>query len=214
MKKGIKILVADDHPMLLKGLLQEFKENGYYNLLEATNGAIALELLRDEKPDIAILDIEMPLLTGFEVIAKGRTSDSNTRFVILTSHKEKAFIIKAKQLNIDGYLLKDEPFTEMNNCIQSLLQGETYFSKTFESIFEEHVAPELTKLNFLSPSERTILRLVAQNKSSKEIGDIINISYRTVQKHRTNIIVKLDLDTAPDALLLWVQANKELISSL
>lgn len=214
MKKDIQILVADDHPMLLKGLLQEFNENGYHNLLEATNGAIALELLRDEKPDIAVLDIEMPLLTGFEVIAKGRTSAATTRFIILTSHKEKAFIIKAKQLNIDGYLLKDEPFAEMDNCIQSLLKGETYFSKTFESIFKEHVAPELTKLNFLSPSERTILRLVAQNKSSKEIGDIINISYRTVQKHRANIINKLDLDTAPDALLLWAQANKELITSI
>ena len=214
MKKDIKILVADDHPMLLKGLLQEFQENGYHTLLEAANGAIALELLQNEKPDIAILDIEMPLLTGFEVIDKARKTATNTLFVILTSHKEKGFIIKAKQLNIDGYLLKDEPFSEMDNCIQSLLSGESYFSKTFESIFEEHVAPELTKLNFLSPSERTILRLVAQNKSSKEIGDIINISYRTVQKHRTNIINKLDLDTAPDALLLWTQANKALISSI
>jgi two-component system nitrate/nitrite response regulator NarL len=201
VKKDIKILVADDHPMLLKGLLHEFQENGYHTLLEAANGAVALEALQNEKPDIAVLDIEMPLLNGL-----------NTRFIILTSHKEKAFIIKANQLNIDGYLLKDEPFSEMDNCIQSLLRGETYFSKTFESIFSEHVAPELAKINFLSPSERTILRLVAQNKSSKEIGDIINISHRTVQKHRTNIIAKLDLDTAPDALLLWAKANKELIS--
>lgn len=214
MKKDIKILVADDHPMLLKGLLQEFKENGYHTVLEAANGAIALELLLEEKPNIAVLDIEMPLLTGFEVIRKARGRTIGTRFIILTSHKEKAFIIKAKQLNIDGYLLKDEPFSEMDNCIQSLLKGESYFSNTFESIFKEKVAPELTKLNFLSPSERTILRLVAQNKSSKEIGELINISYRTVQKHRANIINKLDLDTAPDALLLWVQANKELISSI
>ncbi len=207
-------MVADDHPMLLKGLLQEFREHGYRNLLEASNGAEALELLQKEKPAIAVLDIEMPLLTGFEVISKARSITAETRFIILTSHKEKAFIIKAKQLNIDGYLLKDEPFAEMDNCIQSLLKGETYFSKTFESIFEEHVAPELTKINFLSPSERTILRLVAHNKSSKEIGDIINISYRTVQKHRANIITKLDLDTAPDALLLWAKANKELIVSI
>jgi two-component system nitrate/nitrite response regulator NarL len=212
VKKDIKILVADDHPMLLKGLLHEFQENGYHTLLEAANGAVALEALQNEKPDIAVLDIEMPLLNGFEVIRKARASALNTRFIILTSHKEKAFIIKANQLNIDGYLLKDEPFSEMDNCIQSLLRGETYFSKTFESIFSEHVAPELAKINFLSPSERTILRLVAQNKSSKEIGDIINISHRTVQKHRTNIIAKLDLDTAPDALLLWAKANKELIS--
>lgn len=214
MKKDIKILVADDHPMLLKGLLQEFRENGYLNLFEATNGAEALALLKEEQPTIAVLDIEMPILTGFEVIGKARVTTIGTRFVILTSHKEKAFIIKAKQLNIDGYLLKDEPFTEMDNCIQSLLRGETYFSKTFESIFEEKVAPELAKINFLSPSERTILRMVAKNKSSKEIGDIINISYRTVQKHRANIIAKLDLDTAPDALVLWVKANKELILSL
>jgi two-component system, NarL family, nitrate/nitrite response regulator NarL len=214
VKKDIKILVADDHPILLKGLVREFKEHGYLFVLEAKNGATALELIKSEKPSIAVLDIEMPLLTGFEVIGKAKASGSKTRFVILTSHKEKAFILKAKQLTIDGYLLKDEPFSEMNKCIQSLLADTSYFSKTFESIFEEHVAPELVKLNFLSPSERTILRLVAQSKSSKEIGDIINISYRTVQKHRTNIINKLDLDTAPDALLLWAKANKELIASL
>lgn len=214
MKKDIKILVADDHPLLLKGLLQEFREYGYHHLIAAENGAQALELLKTETPTIAILDIEMPLLTGFEVIAKAQSLHLTTKFVILTSHKEKAFIIRAKQLNLDGYLLKDEHFSEMNNCIQTILKNEHYFSKTFETIFQEHVVPELSKLNYLSPSERTILRMVAQKMSSKEIAEIINISHRTVQKHRTNIITKLGLSQERDALVIWTQENKELLSSL
>ena len=214
MNRNIKILVADDHPMLLKGLVQEFKEYGYTSVLEANNGAKALELLVSEQPEIAILDIEMPILTGFEVIIKASEKNLSTKYIILTSHKEKGFIIRAKKLNISGYLLKDEPFSELQNCLQSVSEGVPYFSKTFEHVFKEEVAPSITKLNFLSPSERTILRLVAQKKSSKEIGEIVSISYRTVQKHRTNIIVKLGLDPAPDSLLLWTQENKELLQTL
>lgn len=214
MNRDIKILIADDHPMLLKGLLQEFKEQGYAQMLQAANGVEALELLVSEKPAIAILDIEMPILTGFEVIVKASQLSLPTKYIILTSHKEKGFIIRAKKLNISGYLLKDEPFSEVQNCIQSVYDGTPYFSKTFENVFQEQVAPAITKLNFLSPSERTILRLVAQQKSSKEIGELVNISYRTVQKHRTNIIEKLGLDANPDALLLWTKENRELLGSL
>ncbi len=214
MNKNLKILVADDHPMLLKGLVQEFSENGYHQLLQAHNGAVALEQILSETPDVAVLDIEMPLLTGFEVITKAKQHGVATKFIILTSHKEKGFIIRAKKLNIDGYLLKDEPFSEIQNCIESIQNDVSYFSKKFEQVFENQVVPTMAKINFLSPSERTILRLVAQRKSSKEIGEIIQISYRTVQKHRTNIIDKLGLDPAPDALLMWAEENRELLQNI
>ena len=121
---------------------------------------------------------------------------------------------KRQELNISGYLLKDEPFTEIDNCIQAVLKGDRYFSKTFDSIFNESVAPELEKLKLLSPSERTIIRLVTLGKSSKEISERLSISQRTVEKHRANIINKLNIEKGLDALNSWTKENKELILSI
>ena len=214
MNHQIKILVADDHPMLLIGLRNELIEQGFNVIEGATNGAQALDLIGKEHPDIAILDINMPLLNGFEVINKCLEQDLNTRFIVLTSFKEKSYVLKAKKLNISGYLLKDEPFSEIKRCIKAVMKGEFYASKVFNEIVNTEISPQLEKIKFLSPSERTIVRLIAQGKSSKEIGDILTISIRTVQKHRTNIIAKLDLPSDSDALSDWATKNKELFSSM
>ncbi len=214
MNKNIKILVADDHPILLKGLINELLEQNYNVLEGANNGAKALEIIISQKPDIAILDINMPLLTGFEVIKKCQEKSVSTRFIILTSYKEKGFVLKAKKLNISGYLLKDEPFFEIKKCIQAALNGKFYCSKDFDTIFSNEISPQLEKIKFLSPSERTIIRLIAQEKSSKEIAELLTISYRTVQKHRTNIIAKLDLPNGAESLSIWTQENKELFQNI
>ncbi|ARV08404.1 DNA-binding response regulator [Winogradskyella sp. PC-19] len=214
MNRNIKILVADDHPMLLKGLKDELLSNNYKNILTATNGAEALEKLASETPEIAILDIEMPLLTGFEVINKCQEKSLQTKFIILTSHKESRYIFKAKSLNISGYLLKDEPFSEIQKCIYKVLEGENYYSSTFNDVFQSQISPEIEKIKLLSPSERTIVRLISNEKSSKEISETLLISIRTVQKHRANIIKKLSLTSDQDALSNWVSQNKELLSSI
>ena len=203
MNKSITILVADDHHMLLKGLVAA-----------VTNGALALDKIIDLKPKVAILDIEMPLLTGFEIIKKCTDKNLNTKFIILTSHKEKGFIHKAKILNISGYILKDEPFKELHNCIQSVSKGISYFSTLFNTVLDNEIAPQLQKIKLLSPSERTIVRLVAQGKSSKEIGELLIISSRTVSKHRSNIIAKLGLSPEMDALVIWTKEHQEFLSTI
>jgi len=214
MNSGIKILVADDHPMLLNGLRNELLEQKYDVLEGASNGAKALELIVSQQPDVAILDINMPLLSGFEVIKKCQEASVSTHFIILTSYKEKGFVIKAKKLNISGYLLKDEPFIEIKKCIQTALKGGFYSSNIFNEVFNNEISPQLEKIKFLSPSERTIVRLIAQEKSSKEIAELLTISYRTVQKHRSNIISKLDLSSDSDALSIWALNNKDLFLAL
>ena len=214
MNSKINILVADDHPVLLKGLKDELL-NLNFNVLEgANNGAQALEIIVEKKPTIAILDISMPLLTGFEVIKKCKEALSNTKFVILTSYKEKEFILKAKQLKISGYLLKDEPFSEINKCIQEVLKGNFYASSTFNDVFNNEVSPQIEKINFLSPSEKTIVKLISKRASTKQIAEILSISSRTVDKHRANIISKLDLHSYSGALSVWVSENKELLESV
>ena len=187
------ILIADDHPMLLEGLYKELVRAKYTKVSQAKNGIEALTLITKHTPDIAILDIEMPVLNAFEVINKAIIEQTKTKYIILTSHKEHGFIIKAKQLNISGYILKDEPFEELNKCIKAVASGGQFFSDSFKNVITDVISPEVEKINFLSPSERTILRLVAKGKSSKDIAEILRISPRTVQKHRANIIAKLDL---------------------
>lgn len=163
---NISVLVADDHPILLKGLVDELKSFQYNIVAAVDNGAKALDKIISLQPQVAILDIEMPLLSGFEVIQKCVEKNIDTKFIILTSHKEKGFIIKAKKLNIQGYILKDEPPIALHKCIQEVIKGNTYFSSEFKDVLQNEVSPELDKIKFLSPSERTILRLVAQEKSS------------------------------------------------
>jgi len=214
MNHNISILVADDHPMLLKGLMNALTEYGFNVLEGASNGAQALQIIDTKQPTIAILDINMPLLTGFEVIKKCKDNGSSTRFIILTSYKEKEVILKAKKMGISGYLLKDEPFYEIKCCIQSAMKDEFYASKVFNEILKTEIYPELEKIKYLTPSERTIVRLIAQEKSSKEISDLLAISIRTVQKHRSNIITKLDLGSEADVLSNWIKKNKDIFLSL
>ncbi len=213
-RTDIHLLIADDHPLLLDGLKNALSAQGYAQIEVATNGAQALDHIKEKQPDVALLDIEMPLLTGFEVIKKCQELQLKTRFIILTSHKEKGFVLKAKKLNIAGYLIKDEPFTEIDKCIQIVAAGDTCFSATFDAVLEGQVNPELQKIKLLSPSERTILRLIAQGSQSQEIADTLSISVRTVHKHRSNIITKLELPAGIDPLSIWAKEHLELILSL
>jgi two-component system nitrate/nitrite response regulator NarL len=214
MSNNISIFVADDHPMLLKGLVVELKEYNYEVVGTAANGASALEQIIALQPTIALLDMEMPMLTGLEVIKKYKEKHTHTKFIMLTSHKEKGFIHQAKQLNIMGYILKDEPFKEVHNCIQSVRMGTPYFSSVFNDVLDNEIAPELQKIKLLSPSERTIVRLVAQGKASKVIGELLSISTRTVEKHRSNIKGKLNLASEQDALFVWAKEFTALLSNL
>lgn len=210
MNNKVTILVADDHPLLLKGLRDELISLGFNVLEGVVNGAQALDIIVSKKPDIAILDISMPFLTGFEVIKKCQAESLKTKFIILTSYKEKGFVLKAKKMNISGYMLKDEPFLEIKKCIQEVLNGRFFASKIFDEVFENEISPQIEKIKFLSPSERTIVRLIAVGNSSKAIAEILLISSRTVDKHRSNIISKLDLSSDSDSLSLWVNENKGL----
>lgn len=212
MNSNITLIVADDHPILLNGLVNQLKDYNYEVLAAAENGAVALDKIMDLQPVIAILDEQMPLLTGFEVIKKCKEKDIDTKFIILTSHKEKAFVYKAKKLNISGYILKDEPFVELHNCIQSVYLGTPYFSLVFDTIYNNEVAPQMQKMKLLSSSERTIVRFVAEGKSTKDIAELLSLSMRTIDKHRSNIIAKLGLVKEKDILTNWAKENIDFVN--
>lgn len=205
-KSDITIVIAEDHPIMLKGLKQELEQAGYTIIGTATNGMEAVTSITLLQPDIALLDIEMPLLNGFEVMTKcAETSHLKTRFVMMTYHKQKNFVAQAKNLGVDGYLLKEDSMNEIEKCIETVLNNGVYYSSSFEDNFEINIENELQKLALLTPSERKIIQYIAKGNSSTEISDILFVSPRTIQKHRTNIIEKLNLDTSPDSLIKWAK---------
>jgi len=214
LKKDITIVIADDHPMLLKGLDDELAENGYNVVASADNGKKALEALLEHKPALAFLDIDMPGLTGFEVVSEARRRGLDTKFIMLSFHKEPAYITQAKTLQIQGYLLKEDSFSEIEMCIEHVLQGRECFSSSFENKALLNADEERSRLSMLTPSETTILKYIVANMETQTIADELSVSVRTVEKHRSNIISKLSLPQGTNALVKWAITNKNIILQL
>jgi len=214
-KKNISIVIADDHPMILKGLHDELIANNYNIVGQAANGMQALELILTYNPIIALLDIDMPLLTGFEVIKMAKQKKVDTKFIILSFHKENEYISQAKALQINGYLLKEDSFSEIEDCIDCTLKDEIYFSRSFVPSSLVSVSEDLKKIKHLTSSEKTILKLVSEQMSSSEIAEKLFISIRTVEKHRSNIIMKLEIEnTTSNTLTNWAYLNRNVINEL
>ncbi|MEB8345377.1 response regulator transcription factor [Flavobacteriaceae bacterium KMM 6898] len=208
----ITIVIADDHPLMLSGLHDELVSAGYQVVGSAKNGAQALELIVAHQPMVAILDIEMPLLSGFEVMKIGSPKSPETQFIVMTYHKEKGFLVQAKKFGAKGYLLKDAGITEITICIQTILKRELYYSDSLEKGIKSSIDLQLKIIKQLTPTERTIIRHIAMDKSSLEIAEQLSTSPRTVQKHRTNIIAKLNTSHQEiTSLQLWAEEHKDLL---
>ena len=197
------IITADDHPLLLKGLNDFLLEKKYNIIASAHNGRDAYNIIAKEKPSIAILDIQMPFMSGIEIARKCKENLIATKIVLITLHKEKELYLKAQELNIFGYALE-----EIENCINTVTRGDKYFSPKIKELLDEILFSD-SALNALTPSEKKILKLIAKDKTNKEIASLLFISHRTVEKHRSNIISKLDLEPKTNSLLIWAKENHD-----
>jgi len=206
------IVLADDHPLLLKGLADLLREKGHEILAEAHDGQAALDALIDHQPEIALLDIEMPFFTGLEIAERCAEECPDTKFILLSYHDTPAFVLKAKQLNVHGYLMKDDALRSINECIRSVLMGQYFFSEPLRKLDMTEAKDIVAGIALLSKSERKILRYIANQFSTKEISEELFISRRTVEKHRSNIVAKLDLKGGAHKLLEWAIKNKEFIN--
>jgi len=206
--KNQSIITADDHPLLLKGLNNFLLEKKFNVIGSGNDGQEAYNLIVKEKPDIAILDIQMPFLTGIEIAKKCKTNRINTKIILITFHKEKILFQKANELNIFGYILKEFAIEEIETCIKSVSEGVPYFSPKIKDLLGINPNKD-DYLNKLTPSEKKILKFIAKDKTNKEIASLLFISYRTVEKHRSNIISKLMLAPKTNSLLIWAKDNAE-----
>lgn len=200
------IIIADDHPLLLKGLYDFLLEKKYNIIDKASDGISAYNLILKHNPDIAILDIEMPKLTGIEIAKKCKANHISTKIILITLHREKDLFYQAQELNIFGYILKDFAIEEIQTCLDSVSNGIPYFSPKIKSLLTKK-SESNNLLSNLTPSEVKILKLIAKDKTNKEIAEMLFISVRTVEKHRSNIIIKLSLSPKTNSLLIWAKEN-------
>ncbi|WP_034259723.1 response regulator [Altibacter lentus] len=207
MKKDT-IIIADDHPLLLKGLNDFLAEKKYNIIGSGNNGREAYNLITKLSPDIAILDIQMPFMSGLEIAQKCKTNCFDTKIILITLHKEKELYEQAQDLNIFGYVLKEFALEEIETCIKMVSEGNPFFSPKIKELLGDHNA-ENEALKDLTPSEKKILKLIANDKTNKEIASLLFISYRTVEKHRSNIISKLALEHKTNSLLIWAKEHHD-----
>lgn len=200
------IIIADDHPLILKGLKDFLLEKKFNVVASAKNGKEAFTLISAHQPDIAILDIQMPILTGLQVAEKCKEANLDTKIIIITFEKSETIYNKAKSLGIYGYILKEFAIAEIEYCITCVLREYHYFSPELIEYIEIKKTPEALKT--LTDSEIKVLKHIADNKTAKEIANDLSISNRTVEKHKSNIRTKLNLASKASSMVLYAQEHK------
>lgn len=198
MNPEISIILADDHPFIRQGLRATIEREANMKVLaEAGDGRRAVELIQTLRPRVAILDIDMPELDGFAVARSVRQQKLALEIIFLTIHREEEFFNRALELDAKGYVTKDSAVTDIVSGICAVANGQHYVSPALASFLvsqrrQTSVTPA-QGLTSLSPTERKIMKLIAEYKTSKEIAEAIGISPLTVKTHRQNICLKLDL---------------------
>jgi DNA-binding NarL/FixJ family response regulator len=203
-----RIVLADDHALFLQGLKQVLQEVGDLEVIgEAADGRELLDLLNKITPDMVILDISMPNLRGIEAIKEIKTVHPKAKILMLTMHSDKEYLYQAIASGADGYFLKKDAHTELFSAIEKIRRGKVYVSP---SLSEDMAADwEQIRRGFrkpiLTPREIEILKLIAEGKSNKMIGDQLFISTHTVERHRANIMEKLNFKKTADLVKYAIQ---------
>ena len=206
------IVIADDHPLMLRGLTDFLTSRGFNIVGSAEDGNTAYNLIVKLKPEIAILDIRMPHKTGLEIAEACKKNNLPTKVILITFDKEEELYDKAKAFNVFGYILKEFAIEEIETCIKSVVNNMPYFSEEIASYLKtSNLIQKPAVLELLTKSELKIVKLISENKTSQDIADELSISVRTVDKHRSNIVAKLGLDNKPTSLSIWAGLNKRFL---
>ena len=210
----LTIVIADDHPIVRQGLIRVIENEPQYKLVgEASNGKEALELIQKYNPDLAVLDIEMPILGGLDVLKTISKTKNKTKFVILTMYNDEEYFNAAMNSGVKGYLLKDSMLIEIIECFEIILQNKHYISPKISEYLigrkekEKSFKSSFPSLEKLTKMEIQVLKLLSENMTSKRIADEMFISEKTVENHRASICSKLELK-GYNALLSFALKNK------
>jgi DNA-binding NarL/FixJ family response regulator len=195
---AVRVLIADDHEMFRQGLRVLLEEEGFQFVAEASNGREAVQLCEQHHPEVAILDITMPLLNGIFAAREIIKSNPRTRVVLLTQHTEDQMVLESLRAGVTGYVLKTRASSELVHALRAVCRGEMYLTQSISrAVVQAFLTKDSLPMRPLSDRERQVLQLVAEGKTTKEIASLLGISVNTAESHRTNLMEKLDIhDTA------------------
>ena len=189
-----RVLLADDHAIVRNGIKHILTQEGFVVVGEASNGREAVQMTRELLPDVAILDFSMPLLNGIDAARQIREVSPRTKTLLLTMYKDETYVIRALRAGINGYVVKTQAAPELVEAVRSVLHGGLYLSPVIsESVVKAALIQNERELDPLTPREREVLQLIAEGKSNKQISRDLDMSVKTVDSHRRNLMVKLDI---------------------
>ena len=210
VKDKIEIIIEDDHMMIREGLKQLLELDGTMKVIaEANDGEECLNLLNKKiHPDILLLDINMPKKNGIEVLEYIKQNKIPVKVLILTVHNEVEYLLKAVDIGIDGYLLKDSSYDELKEAIDVIISGNTYIQPSLLPALNESMedyALDKEKIECLTKRELDVLRLISEGCSNKKISDELTISERTVKNHISHIFRKIDVEDRTQAAVFAIR---------
>lgn len=208
----VRILLADDHTLVRQGLRKLLEERPDWEVIaEAGDGREAVRLAEQHKPDVAILDVAMPLLNGIEATRQITRRTPATRVLVLSMHADEAYVTQILQAGATGYLLKDSADVDLVKAVGEAARGKSFFSPAIARVMLDDYVRQLAdkgvtdRYDSLSEREREIFQLIAEAKTNKEIAALLNVSPSTVETHRAHIMEKLDLHSAAEIVLYAVR---------
>ena len=208
----INVVIADDHKMVREGIRQLLEFDGKIKVIgEVGNGLECLELLKNgELPDVLLLDINMPEMNGLEVLENIRKNKINIKVMILTVHNEIEYLIKANDMNVNGYILKDSESNILKNAINCVCNGENYIQPELIPLLNStmiHKDIDKEKIDSLTKREIEVLKAISAGLLNKEIAINLGISERTVKNHISNIFKKIDVADRTQAAVFAIKNN-------
>ena len=209
---AIKLVIADDHSMIREGLKQLLELEGQFKVIaEASDGVECLEILSKEAPDVLLLDINMPNKNGLDVLKElNQSGNRKVKVLVLTVHNEVEYLIKAVELGVDGYVLKDSESSELKKAIMTILNGKTYIQPDLIPMLNAKMISmenDYDKIDSLTKRELDVLKNLAIGMYNKEIATKLEISERTVKNHVSNIFKKIGVSDRTQAAVFAIRNN-------
>ena len=190
----IRILLADDHMMVRQGIRAVLEREGFDVVAEAMDGREAVKLAEKLKPDVAVLDIAMPLLNGIDAAREIRRVSPRTKTTLLTVHEENQYVVEALRAGVTGYVVKTKAADDLVKAIREVSLGAVYMSPgVSRDAVRAYLDGTEPSIDGLTPREREVLQLVAEGKTTKEVAAVLGISVKTAESHRSRIMEKLDI---------------------
>ena len=204
-----KVMITDDHSLIREGIRQLLEFDGSIEVIgEASNGVECLEKLEVLSPDVLLLDINMPEMNGIDVLKQLKETESDVKVLILTVHNELEYLLKAIDIGVDGYILKDSESSELKKAIDIICKGENYIQPSLIPALNNQLANrdiDKDKIDLLTSREYEVLIQVANGMSNKEIATNLNISERTVKNPISNIFKKIDVSDRTQAAVFAIK---------